>query len=729
MAEEQIDPEIIRKLNAGMALTADEALNLARSAASATKNLDDFNKKIISGAKATAREILRLGMDASDASKGFDDLGAAMGTMARTIPFVGEALGGALQFLMSQVGQTAKAFTDLSQAGALSSRGMTGLREQFYRSGMSLQGFNKAVIDNANALSRFRGTVFEGTDDLGKVIGEIAYGPLGDQLRNLGISTDQIGEHTAHFIKQQTDLGLAQTKTNRQLSMGAAEYAKELDQLAKLTGQNRTELERQREAAMREGKYRAALMGMTEEEQKRLQNFNNMLTAEMPSMAKAMRGVAGGFVEGQDTIRGMNTSMGRLEEITGRVRRGMITEQQGLIELQQAVKGNIDPMRDLAAAVGDTDVFIPFAESADFVGRDLNGAFERIKNSTDDQIKGQDKYTQLVVESMRQMEMLSRSVSMMAFDITKMLVPAVHYLTDAMLGLVKVLSYIPGMPEAPTLPGRGPKTRSEAVKGEAIPAAVAGAGIGLGLAAAAAPFTGGASLAVYGGMAATGAVLFGARGAAKGAQKPLAGADIKAEDVLAFGSGSGSRSHFDQLDEGVKVALLQAASDYKSMTGQKLELNSARRSYDEQKRLYDEWIAGGRRGLPVAPPGSSRHETGSAIDIGNYTDGAAVAALNRQGFSQTVRGDPPHFELAQRYLGGPVSSNRAYLVGEQGPEIFTPGASGQITSNDNLQRALDSGLGKQTDLAARQVDLQNRMVSVLENQATLLTRILQAQQA
>ncbi|WP_257824167.1 phage tail length tape measure family protein [Aggregatibacter actinomycetemcomitans] len=44
-----------------------------------------------------------------------------------------------------------------------------------------------------------------------------------------------------------------------------------------------------------------------------------------------------------------------------------------------------------------------------------------------------------------------------------------------------------------------------------------------------------------------------------------------------------------------------------------------------------------------------------------------------------------------RANGGPVGGGRAYLVGERGPEIFVPGASGQITSNENLNKALGGG--------------------------------------
>ncbi|MGN6516313.1 MAG: phage tail tape measure C-terminal domain-containing protein [Rhizomicrobium sp.] len=37
-----------------------------------------------------------------------------------------------------------------------------------------------------------------------------------------------------------------------------------------------------------------------------------------------------------------------------------------------------------------------------------------------------------------------------------------------------------------------------------------------------------------------------------------------------------------------------------------------------------------------------------------------------------------------RAVGGPVTPGATYLVGERGPELFTPGENGAITSNANL---------------------------------------------
>jgi len=37
-----------------------------------------------------------------------------------------------------------------------------------------------------------------------------------------------------------------------------------------------------------------------------------------------------------------------------------------------------------------------------------------------------------------------------------------------------------------------------------------------------------------------------------------------------------------------------------------------------------------------------------------------------------------------RSLGGPVMGNESYIVGENGPELFTPSTTGRITRNQDL---------------------------------------------
>lgn len=55
-----------------------------------------------------------------------------------------------------------------------------------------------------------------------------------------------------------------------------------------------------------------------------------------------------------------------------------------------------------------------------------------------------------------------------------------------------------------------------------------------------------------------------------------------------------------------------------------------------------------------------------------------------------VLGSIGNFFGGARAMGGPVSAGKSYLVGERGPELFTPGQTGRITANDNLRHGGDT---------------------------------------
>ena len=42
-------------------------------------------------------------------------------------------------------------------------------------------------------------------------------------------------------------------------------------------------------------------------------------------------------------------------------------------------------------------------------------------------------------------------------------------------------------------------------------------------------------------------------------------------------------------------------------------------------------------------------------------------------------------------MGGPVSANSPYVVGEKGPELFVPGTSGTIIPNDSMRGTAAAG--------------------------------------
>jgi hypothetical protein len=158
----------------------------------------------------------------------------------------------------------------------------------------------------------------------------------------------------------------------------------------------------------------------------------------------------------------------------------------------------------------------------------------------------------------------------------------------------------------------------------------------------------------------------GAPAAAGGA----GGASTSPEKVLEFGTASGSKSNFEAVDPVLKDKVLAAATEFNEASGgkDKLKINSAKRATEDQQRLWDESVANGREGktasgMPIAKPGTSKHERGLAVDIQNYNDPKAVAAMNKQGLFQTVPKDPVHFEVPKAMEGGAFDGpNSGYPV-------------------------------------------------------------------
>lgn len=164
-------------------------------------------------------------------------------------------------------------------------------------------------------------------------------------------------------------------------------------------------------------------------------------------------------------------------------------------------------------------------------------------------------------------------------------------------------------------------------------------------------------------------------------------------DLFDFGSASGSKSNFEQMEAGFKNAVIRAAEEYNATTGKKMRINSAKRDSEDQERLYNAWIARGKTGMPVGRPGTSRHEHGIAVDIQNYGDPKAVAAMNNQGLYQKVPNDPVHFQFANGGIStGPRSG---YLATLHGPEAIVPLPDGKsipvkMSENNSSSSMMDS---------------------------------------
>jgi hypothetical protein len=208
-------------------------------------------------------------------------------------------------------------------------------------------------------------------------------------------------------------------------------------------------------------------------------------------------------------------------------------------------------------------------------------------------------------------------------------------------------------------------------------------------------------------------------------------------DVLDFGNNSGSQSRFEQLNSNLKDAVIAAATEFKEFSGgkKKLKINSAIRTFEEQKKEWDEWVAAGKpKNKRVAEPGTSLHEKGMAVDIQNYNDTKAVEILKSHGLKQPFPvDDKMHFTARTGGMfSGPESGYPVTLHGkeavvrldqlanilkkmQQPTETSSPTrAASKSSFTGDLQSMMNSTRGGDTVLAGLMTQTIERLDQVIE---------------
>ena len=124
-----------------------------------------------------------------------------------------------------------------------------------------------------------------------------------------------------------------------------------------------------------------------------------------------------------------------------------------------------------------------------------------------------------------------------------------------------------------------------------------------------------------------------------------------------------------------------------------MQINSALRTVVQQY-LLRRWFELGRCGITAAAePGRSNHESGRALDIGNYS--VWVTTFGNHGWSHDVPGDPVHFDhLASADLrgAGVVAFQRLWNRNAPDDQIAEDGDFGPATA-ERVKRAPAEGFG------------------------------------
>ena len=677
----------------------------------------------------------------------------ALGDLLGLIPYV----GGALKLLVKGASEYTQAvnkqadllysnYQKMSEMGATAADGMQGVYDNLKRMNYGTDELDKfvgIVKENSATLANFGGTVSQGLGQMATVSSAIQQSDMGRQFRDMGMSVDEINRGIVSYTKMQMLSGARQKMSAEQQAVAAAAYIKETDLLAKITGKNRQEQEQSRESAMAEERYagykleleqRAAMGDKAAAEQlKQTEATQIMLDKMAPETRKGFLNILSGSLNTPEAQKLLLT-MPNAAAVAGKE---TFTQAEFMAAAQADARKNIEGAgKDLAKIGANNDTFLAIQEQQKIVAMGVTGTVDEQLAAAKDSQKVTDKTTQ----NMTDLQDANRASRDKLQDLIN---AGITPVTTGMKGLanatdktIETMTKLANMAGVTTKKRDEPGAAAQAAPRSAAPSTAggsAGGSAGGGSAGARGGATPSAASALPpgAGRGASGASGAGGATTAKPSPQPPEGSGsvsasekVDLKKILAFGDKSGSQQAFEGLNDTFKNAVISAATEYNKLTGGILKINSAKRDPEDQQRLWDESVAAGRTGrtasgMPIGKPGRSLHERGEAVDIQNYRDPAAVAALAKYGLTQKVPQDPVHFQAANGGVVPPLPGGVNVLAGEAGQsEAVVPLPDGKTIPVQMV------GNEDQMGMMAAQLDRLDQMVRIMQNQVGVSEQIL-----
>jgi hypothetical protein len=373
-----------------------EALKNAREGSSAFgKTLGIASTQVYDGAKGFVKGMADGAQGASAFNGAISAGGEAVKTMLSSIGSLGKAFGELTNFATAYIVRANaqgdalfKSFQDLSKVGGASAEGMTGIFDSMQKLGMTmnqLPEFGAMIAQNSEALAMLGGTVTQGAKQFSEVAAGIQQSGLKTEFERMGLTTKNINEGTASYLRLQSLNAANSTKTQSELTAGAAEYISQQDRLSRLTGKSADILAKEQEARMGDQRFRA-LTREQDQQQAELRAIGteesiaqaNAIKAQQQQNAELLDSLKGGMKKGaQDLLSGfVNTPeaqqmMIAMPEMAQTIMSGNFKASETLQKGADDIGKTLNQQSGLAKAGVFDKVLGKFSEYADFEAQQL----------------------------------------------------------------------------------------------------------------------------------------------------------------------------------------------------------------------------------------------------------------------------------------------------------------------------------------------------------------------
>ena len=300
----------------------------------------DDKKAELTNQQKSALALAKLGQQAAFAAGSFTVLSSAIIGAVKTFADVGDSItssaavfsnipvfGPMFAAVAGAADKMTNAYQSAAASGATFSGSMTEFSHAATAAGMTMEKFGALISRNGEGMLGFGTTTEEGAKRFSEVSKTLR--TTNTELYALGYSTDDINQGLANYSKNLRTQGFAGKKSNDDMVKGASAYLKEMDLLAKITGESRADKEAERATLLKDAQFQAATAGLNEDTKKSFLDTIQGLPGPLHAMTKDVlaNGTATTEATGQ-LLAFMPESSAMLTQLHGKMQRGESVTQE-----------------------------------------------------------------------------------------------------------------------------------------------------------------------------------------------------------------------------------------------------------------------------------------------------------------------------------------------------------------------------------------------------------------
>lgn len=424
----------------GMNAAGNAANQFGKSLGVAAKTIVNFSNGVV----GVIDRLANMGDSISGAAAVFDKI-PVMGTVFAAVA--------------KAVENTTAAYQGAAQSGATFGGSINAFAGAASSAGMTMKDFSALIGKNGEALRFLGGNTEEGGRRFADITKTLR--STSKDLYNLGYSTADVNQGLANYTKLAMQGGRSTNMTNAQLVQGTKAYLKEMDLLAKVTGQTRQQQEDAQAKLAADAQYQAAMAGMNEDVAKSFRNTVTGLPGPLQDVAKDIMATGSATTkESQDFMAMMPKSAAMMADFAQKTQRGeqiSLEERNKLNDLLSAEgKASAMQYRDIGRYSAEFAKQTNIANAAAGIGKNalLDGAKaqEEATKTTDNQAAAMESMKQTLAGISNNFQMVLANASgvlngmmsmmnMLVEVIQKYVVPIFQeYLVPAVIFAAEIIS-------------------------------------------------------------------------------------------------------------------------------------------------------------------------------------------------------------------------------------------------------------------------------------------------